>query len=159
VPDPDVLVLRPLRAAAHKALAVPVGLLLVGIFTSSAVITLLTMMWTIFVLTGVLLSRVKLDQEGFSVRFGLRSRRVAWPDVQAIYIDRGLARRRAVLIETVEKVLRLPSPPSYFRSDEARLADQERLVDAWWRAHRGRKWKRAKRPSPRTDGPFTLRRR
>lgn len=151
-------VLRPLRAGAHKVLAVPVALLVVGVATASPFLTILATLWTVAALTGVLLSRIELTPERVSVRPGLLGKEAAWPDIRSVYVETSGLRRRSVVCRTAEKVVRLPSPPGYFRTDERLLALQLALVETWWQAHRGKKWKPPKRSAtaqvrPRATGP------
>lgn len=138
-------VLRPLRAGAHKVLAIPVLLLVVGLLTASPFLTILATLWTVAALTGVLLSRVTLAPEGVSVRPGLLGKAAAWPDVREIYVESSGLRRRSVVCRTEQTLVRLPSPPGYFRTDERLLALQLALVENWWQAHRGKAWRPPKR--------------
>ena len=147
-------VLRPLRAGAHKVLAIPVALLVVGLLTGSPFLTILATLWAVAALTGVLMSRVVLTPEGVSVRPGLLGKEVAWADVQAVYVETSGLRRRTVVCRTGTKLVRLPSPPGYFRTDDRLLALQLALVDTWWKANRGKKWRPPKRSRPATaDNP------
>lgn len=149
--QPDPVVLRPLRAAAHKVLAVPVGLLAVGLATGSTLLTLLATCWTSVALVGVLLSRIVLDETGVRVRPGLLGRQAAWPDVAAVYVETSGLRRRNVVCATTSSPVRLPAPPGYFRSDDRLLALQLALVENYWKARRGTKWRPPKRT--RSQGP------
>jgi len=144
-PAGEPIVLRPLRHAAHKVLAVPVGLLVVGVLTASGFLTIVATCWTTVALVGVLLSRVVLEDTGVSVRPGLLGKRAAWPDVTAVYVETSGLRRRNVVCETATSLVRLPSPPGYFRSDERLLALQLALVDNYWKARRGKRWRPATR--------------